>query len=86
MKTTNFWWWALVILCASSALDGPIFLLGLGPSVGLPGLGFAWPIHFDAERIQLLIALEYLGAVLGFAAAEEIVFCEKNRERLSPVY
>jgi len=87
VKTKGFWWWTLVILCASSALDGPIFLLGFGPLVGLPRLWFAWetPLRFDPEEINLinqLEAFEYLGTLVGFYFAQEIAFREENRRRL----
>jgi hypothetical protein len=87
VKTKSFCWWALVILCASSALDFPLFLLGFGPLVGLPRLWFGWetPLRFDPEEINLinhLEAFEYLGALLGFYLAQEIAFRDENRRRL----
>ena len=80
MKIKSFWWWALVILCASSALDGPIFLLGLGPLVGWPGFEFAR--HVGDETTKLVIALQFLGAAIGFAIAEAIALRQKKVWRL----
>ena len=76
----GFWWFALVLICASSAWDGPIFLLGLGPLVGWPGFEFAR--HVGHPTIERVIALQFLGTAIGFAVAERIAFCQKKSRYL----
>jgi len=77
---TGFWWFALVLICASSALDGPICLLGLGPLVGWSGFEFAR--HVGDEITKLVIALQFLGAAIGFAIAEGIAFRQRKFRHL----
>ena len=69
-----------MLICASSALDGPICLLGLGPLVGWSGFEFAR--HVGDEITKLVIALQFLGAAIGFAIAEGIAFRQRKFRHL----
>jgi len=79
MKTESFWWWALVIFCASSALNVPAYLIGF-LLIGRAALNTD-----NTNEIMLmagLCALQFLGAAIGFAFAERIAFRQKDQGRL----
>ncbi len=79
MKTESFWWFALVILCASSTLNFPMCSIGfllIGRNV--------WATTGARETLLMagLCALQFLGASIGFAIAERVTFREKKPDHL----
>jgi len=80
VKTESFSWFALIVLCASSALDVPMFAAGF-ILIGR----HAWSTTGARETILLasLCAAQFLGASFGFALAERVAFRDKKRDHLA---